>query len=110
MSRSTKSGRCPLAISRPSGPLWATATSWPRSFRSLAIPRAPDRELAPRARPLAPGRDAAAVELDELLDDGQPDAEAPLAPGERPVPLGEQLEHLRELLRRDAVPSVFDRD
>ena len=57
-------------------------------------PSEPDRELAPLAGPFAPGLDGSAVHLDELLDHGEPDAQAPLAPGERAVPLGEQLEHL----------------
>ena len=52
--------------------------------------------------------DAPAVHLDELLDDGEPDAEPPFGAGERAVPLGEELEHLGELLGRDADASVPD--
>ena len=49
-----------------------------------------------------------AVHLDELLDDRQPDPQAPLGAGERAVPLGEELEHLRQLLGRDADAPVLD--
>ena len=52
----------------------------------------------------------AAVHLDELLDDRQPDAEPALGAGERAVPLGEELEHLGELLGRDADAPVPDAD
>ena len=58
---------------------------------------------------LARRRDGPAVHLDELLDQGEPDAEPPLGAGERAVHLGEEVEDLGQHLRRDADPGVPDR-
>ena len=55
-------------------------------------------------------RDAAAVHLDQLLDHREPDPQPPFGAGERAVPLGEELEHLRQLLGRDADAVVPDAD
>ena len=42
--------------------------------------------------------------LDQLLDDRQPDAESAFGAGQRAVALGEQLEHLGQLLRERSRP------
>ena len=70
----------------------------------------PDDELAPLAGAVARRGDGAAVQLGERPDERQPDARAPLRAGERAVALGEEVEHPREQLGRDADPVVPDAD
>ena len=65
-----------------------------------------DDELAPLVRAVARRGDGAAVQLGERPDQRQADAQAPLRAGERAVPLGEEVEHPRQQLRRDADPVV----
>ena len=62
--------------------------------------------VLPRPGPSLETRDAPAVHLDELLDHGQPDAQPPLGPGRRTVPLGEQVEDAREQVGPDADARV----
>ena len=50
------------------------------------------------------GGDGAAVELDELLDDGQAEAEAAVAAGRSTVGLAEAIEDVRQEFGRDAGP------
>ena len=90
----------------------AVRPGWASGPPLAGLPRQgePDDELAPLAGPVAPGLDAPAVHLGQLLDDGQADAQAPLRPGQRAVALGEEPEHLRQLLGRDADPVVPDAD
>ena len=66
----------------------------------------PDDELAPLAGAVARRGDGAAVQLGERPDERQADAQPALRAGERAVGLGEEVEHPREQLRRDADPVV----
>ena len=61
--------------------------------------RQADDELAALAVALAVGLDAAAVHLDQPLDDGQADAQAALRLLQRPVHLREQVEHSGQHVR-----------
>ena len=68
------------------------STSGRRTVNSLPLPS------------LARGGDGPAVHLGELLDEREPDAEPPLGAGERAVPLGEEVEHLRAASRAGCRP------
>src|SRR4051812_1027927 len=81
----------------------------PRRRRLLGQGESHD-ELAPLVQAIAPGHDTPAVHLRELLDDGQPDSQAPLRPGQGAVALREELEHLRQLIGWDACPVIPDAD
>ena len=65
-----------------------------------------------RAAALAGARrvDAAAVRLDEVPADREPQAEPAVRARERAVGLAEALEQVRQELRRDAFAGVADRD
>ena len=63
----------------------------------------------PLPGPVARGRDAPAVHLDELLDERQADPQAALGAGERAVALGEELEDLRAASRAGC-PMPLSRD
>ena len=52
--------------------------------------------------------DAASVQLGEGTYYRQPNAEASFRPRQSPVALGEQLEHLRQLLRRNPRAIILD--
>ena len=65
-------------------------------------------EPAPRA--FALGADGPAVRLDELLHDGEAEAEAPVPARGRPIGLAEGLEEVREERRVDALAGVGDPD
>jgi hypothetical protein len=54
--------------------------------------------------------DAAAMQLDQALDQGQAQAEATLRAVRRAFGLGEQVEHVRAQLGRDADPGIADDD
>ena len=54
--------------------------------------------------------DAARVQLDEVADDGEAEAEAAVAPGDGRVGLAEAVEDVREELGRDSLAGVGDRD
>ena len=56
------------------------------------------------------GPDAAAVHLDELLDDGEPQAQAAVPPRRAGVGLAEAVEDVREELGLDAHAGVDDAD
>ena len=64
----------------------------------------------PRPGPALRDLDAPAVQLDETLRDGEPDAEPALRAIERLVALHEQIEHVRQDLRVDADAFVADAD
>ncbi len=72
----------------------ASRSSWCRRAARLGSSALgggePHDELAAPARARAPGRDAALVQLHQLADDGEADAQAPLRPRQRPLPLREQ--------------------
>src|SRR5262245_23146946 len=72
--------------------------------------RQADDELGPLTDALAVNGHRSAVQGDDLLDEGQPDAEPDLGPIESPVHLGKQLEHVGEDLGRDPDPGVADTD
>ena len=61
-----------------------------------------DRELAAAPGPGAADLDAPAVQLDQTLRNGEPDAESALRTIERLVALHEEIEHVRQRLRVDA--------
>jgi hypothetical protein len=66
-------------------------------------------ELASGIRPVASRFDAAAVHLDQPLDDREPDAEAAAALVERCVELREHLEHAAQHVPRQADAVVLHR-
>src|SRR5688572_2988990 len=69
-----------------------------------------ERKLDPESRALVfsgtAGRHAPSVQLDEALHDGESQAQAAMMPGRRGVCLPEALEHVRQELRRYALPGV----
>ena len=67
-------------------------------------------KVAPGPAPGLVARDGAAVELDELLDDGEAEAEAAVAAGGGAVGLAEAVEDVGEELGRDALAGVGDGD
>src|SRR5262249_9674395 len=67
-----------------------------------------DDELAAHAQTFAAGLDAAAVHLDQPLDDGQPDPQPGLRLLQRPTHLGKHLEYPGQHVRRNADAGVFD--
>ena len=69
--------------------------------------RQADGELAAAAQAVAFDRDAAAVHLDQLADDGQADAQAALRAIERLIDLREQLEDARQHLGGNADAGVL---
>ena len=60
------------------------------------------------ARPFAVAPDAAAMQLHQVLDQREPDAQAALRAVQRLVGLGEQVEDVRQEVRRDAGALVRD--
>ena len=64
-------------------------------------------ERAAAIGPRAMGFDAAAVHLGELLDDGEPDAQAAFAARDRAFSLREKLEHFRKPLGANAHAVVL---
>ena len=67
-------------------------------------------KVAPLSLAGALGPDGAAVHLDELLDDGEPQAEPAMPPGGGGVGLAEAVEDLGEELGPDADAGVDDAD
>ncbi len=65
-------------------------------LRGRAQKRQVDDEFAALARAPADRPDVAAVRLDDLPHQGQPDAESAFGPGARGVRLHEQVEHVRQ--------------
>src|SRR5712691_4875569 len=65
-----------------------------------------DGERAPESRARAEGRDAAAVKLDQVTDDGQPETEPTLGPRADVLELTEAVEDLGQELGRDPPPRV----
>jgi hypothetical protein len=53
---------------------------------------------------------AAAVQLDDVADDGEPEAQAPAFPAGGGIRLAEALEHVGQEFGRDANSSVRDAD
>src|SRR5205085_1401685 len=69
-----------------------------------------DREAAAASLPRALGTDAAAVRLDEALDEREPQPQASVRARRRHVRLPEALEDVRQELRLDAGALVLDLD
>jgi hypothetical protein len=88
----------------------------PRSHRGCTRHRAQRRdrdsndELCALIVSLAFRLDRAAVELHQVLDDGETETETTVHPGDGGVGLTESLEHVRQKLPRDPLAVVFDRD
>ena len=82
----------------------------PRLFGRGIVERQAHDELRALAEPVAVGADLAAVQLDEALEERQPEPQAPAAPIEGRVRLHEGLEEPREHLRRHADARVRDAD
>ena len=72
--------------------------------------RQPDHELTPLARARAVGLDGAAVQLDQAADHRQADAQTALGAVQGGVGLGEQVEHPRQHVGRDARARIPDPD
>jgi hypothetical protein len=72
--------------------------------------RQQDREGRPLAGAFAGDAHRAAVQLDELLDDGQSEPEAAVAAGRAGVGLAEAVEHERQEIGTDALAGVADLD
>ena len=68
------------------------------------------QNVAPLPSPVAGGDDGSAVHLDQLLDDGEAQAEAAAFAGEAGVGLAESLEEMRQELRGDADAGIDDVD
>lgn len=68
----------------------------------------PDDERRSLALPLALGADRSAVKLDELADEGEPDAETAVRPGRPAVGLPEALEGMRQEVGADPLAVVPD--
>ena len=67
-------------------------------------------ERCPLPRPVALDRDGAAVQLDQMSHDREPEAEAAMTPRRGRVGLPEALEHVGQQLRTDAPAVVADLD
>ena len=72
--------------------------------------RQPEAEGGATARPVARGMDGAAVQLDDVPHDGQPEAEPAVRPGRAAVGLAEAIEDERQHLGPDALAGVRDHD
>ena len=64
----------------------------------------------PLAGSFARGGDRSAVHLDELIRQGEADAEPPVRAIDRPIDLDEEVEDARQHLGGDTDAVVFDRD
>ena len=79
-----------------------------RSAGRWAVPSGIDTTKVLPCPKVLSARDRAAVELDQLLDQGQADAGPLVRPAARPLDPVEPLEEAGQLLGRDARPGVAD--
>ena len=68
------------------------------------------RNVAPWPGPSLAACDGAAVQVDDVPHDGEPEAEPGVQPGRAAVGLTEAIEHERQHLRPDALAGVRDHD
>src|SRR3954464_10919740 len=82
----------------------------PAAGRGRQVAGAPRRQADPERRaplpPAALGADRAAVQLDEVADDRQAEAETAMAPLRAGVPLAKPLEDVRQKCFRDARSGI----
>ena len=67
-------------------------------------------KVAPFSFARAVRGDAAPVQLDQVLDEGQPDPETAVPPGARAIRLKEAVEDERKHVGRDTLAGVADDD
>lgn len=70
----------------------------------------PGDEFAALPFPVAADFDRAAVQVDDLLDHGQPDSQARSAAGGAAMGLGENIEHMGQQVGADASPGIAHAD
>ena len=92
-----------------SPPVRALAPAWSAGERCHS-PREADGELTPFSWPFTPGHDRSAMQLGELLDQRQADAQPSRQAFQRAVALHKELEYPGKLVGRDAGPGIANTD
>src|SRR3990170_4431725 len=87
--------------------IWSAFEFWSLKFGICRLGRRGEPDAECRASPLTAAfrGDDAAVQLDEVADDGEAEAKAGVGACRGRVPLREPIEHVRQNLRRDALPG-----